>query len=66
MSALPMRIDKEAGRTLTPLEIFDIHGAPRDQAVPTADALYQYRPRVASEGKSISAASRDAMRPSEE
>lgn len=27
MSALPTRIEKEAGRTLTPLEIFDITAA---------------------------------------
>jgi hypothetical protein len=43
MSALPTRIETEAGRPLTPLEIFDITSSPRSDPLAPADALHRHR-----------------------
>jgi hypothetical protein len=40
MSALPTRIEKEAGRPLTPLQIFDISGA-RNGTIVLTDPLHE-------------------------
>ena len=43
MSALPTRVEKEAGQNAHAAEIFEITAAREIEALPAADALHQHR-----------------------
>ena len=54
MAALPTRIETQAGRTLTPGEIFEITAGTGDEPLPLAHALHRDRPGVHASAGNIS------------